>query len=149
MGAGKLDKCLNCFSNNFENGICLDCNWKCESSKTQKSLSDNFEVFNIKTGFEIYNFIANDITDVEEENHPYQEKWILIKNIIRRINHIKDVIRQCSWEDELGEQTLHYSDLHNLFKILEGELNKPEVNKPSLSQNNNKEDGIPPTNKNV
>jgi len=81
--------------------------------KQQKSLSDNFEVFNIKTGFEIYNFIANDITDVEEENHPYQEKWILIKNIIRRINHIKDVIRQCSWEDELGEQTLHYSDLHN------------------------------------
>jgi len=61
------------------------------------------------------------------------------KNIIRRINHIKEVIRQCSWEDELGEQTLHYSDLHNLLKILESELNKPEVNQCDLSQNNKKE----------
>ena len=26
-------------------------------------------------------------------------------------------------------------------------MHKPEVNKPSLSQNNKKEDGIPPTNK--
>ena len=77
----------------------------------------------------------------------YNLKWVRIANILERINHIKDVIRRCSWEDELGEQTLHYSDLHNLFKILEGELNKPEVNKPSLSQNNKKEDGIPPTNK--
>ena len=28
-------------------------------------------------------------------------------------------------------------------------MHKPGVNKPSLSQNNKKEDGIPPTNKNV
>ena len=53
------------------------------------------------------------------------QNWVRVSEILERINHIKDVIRQCSWEDELDEQTLHYSDLHNLFKILESELNKP------------------------
>lgn len=38
MGAGKLEHCLNCFSKNFKNGICLDCNWKSESARNQQTL---------------------------------------------------------------------------------------------------------------
>ena len=72
--------------------------------------------------------------ECQHSDKEWSNKWVNIDDIIRRINHIKDVIRQCSWEDEFGEQTLHYSDLHNLLKILESELNKPEVNHFELSQ---------------
>ena len=40
IGAGKLDHCLECFSYNFKNGICLDCGWKSEQSKTQTKLKE-------------------------------------------------------------------------------------------------------------
>ena len=41
MGAGKLNHCLECFSYNFKNGICLKCGWKSESTKGQKRLFEN------------------------------------------------------------------------------------------------------------
>ena len=61
------------------------------------------------------------------------QEWVRISQIKQRINHIRDVIRDCSFEDDFGEQSFRYSDLNNLFKILESELTKPEVAQCDLS----------------
>ena len=50
--------------------------------------------------------------------------WVRTSQIKERINHIRDVIRQCSFEDDFGEQCFKYCDLNNMFKILEKELDK-------------------------
>jgi len=52
--------------------------------------------------------------------------WVRTSQIKERINHIRDVIRECSFEDDFGEQCFKYCDLNNMFKILETELNKQD-----------------------
>jgi len=64
------------------------------------------------------------------------QRWCRVSQFKERINHIRDVIRECSFEDDFGEQSFHYSDLNNLFKILKKELNKPEVDTFHNNQQN-------------
>jgi len=59
----------------------------------------------------------------------YDNKWwVDIDNNNREINDIRNAIRDCSFEDDFGEQCFKYCDLHNMFKILESELHKPKIN---------------------
>jgi len=75
------------------------------------------------------------------------QKWVRASQILEELNHIRDVIRDCSFEDDFGEQCFKYCDLNIFFKVFESKLNKPEVTQCDLSHNDKKEDGIPPTNK--
>ena len=55
------------------------------------------------------------------------------------------------WEFHIASSHYHNCQLHKFCHAVNRSLewaehfNKPEVNKPSLSQNNKKEDGFPPT----
>ena len=74
------------------------------------------------------------------------QKWVRASQILEELNHIRDVIRDCSFEDDFGEQCLKYCDLNNFFKVFESKLNKPEVNRClPLDDKQEGGNGIPPT----
>ena len=72
-------------------------------------------------------------------NSVNNQEWVRTSQIKERINHIRDVIRECSFEDDFGEQCFKFCDLNNMFKVLESELNKPKVAQCDLSQKDKKE----------
>lgn len=82
----------------------------------------------IKTGKEIVSWTRGKSLS-QLNTKTYNKKWVTVDDIIVRLNHIREVIRNCSFEDDFGKQCLEYSDLHNLFKNLESELNNKKISK--------------------
>lgn len=73
------------------------------------------------TGLDIYNLIGEDSTDPEEPNHPYTEKYLKLKDVLKILYRL-NVRMQKDYEDcDLGEYTKSWiqSNLHDLIEGLQ------------------------------
>jgi len=57
-------------------------------------------------------------------NSVNNQKWVRVSQALEEVNKIRDVIRECSFEDDFGEQCFKYSDLNIILKVFESRLRK-------------------------